>query len=66
MSAARWDESAGAWLAELGADGDFTRRFVLDAPMLAHITARGGGDPVKADRYRRCPYFLIMEWSKPA
>lgn len=25
-----------------------------------------GGDPDKADRYRRVPYFLIMEWQKPA
>jgi SAM-dependent methyltransferase len=24
-----------------------------------------GGDPVKTDRYRRVPYFLIMEWEKP-
>lgn len=23
-----------------------------------------GGDPEKADRYRRLPYFLIMEWRK--
>ncbi|HEY1245220.1 MAG TPA: class I SAM-dependent methyltransferase [Hyphomicrobiaceae bacterium] len=25
-----------------------------------------GGDPAKADRYRRVPWFLIMEWEKPA
>ena len=24
-----------------------------------------GGDPVKVERYRRVPYFLIMEWIKP-
>jgi SAM-dependent methyltransferase len=24
-----------------------------------------GGDPARADRYRRVPYFLIMEWQKP-
>jgi hypothetical protein len=23
-----------------------------------------GGDPDKADRYRRVPYFLVMEWQK--
>ncbi len=23
------------------------------------------GDPTKADRYRRVPYFHIMEWAKP-
>jgi SAM-dependent methyltransferase len=25
-----------------------------------------GGDPQKAERYRRVPYFHIMEWRKPA
>jgi len=25
-----------------------------------------GGDPARAERYRRVPYFLIMEWEKPA
>jgi hypothetical protein len=24
-----------------------------------------GGDPATAERYRRVPYFLIMEWTKP-
>lgn len=24
-----------------------------------------GGDPAVADRYRRVPYFLVMEWAKP-
>jgi SAM-dependent methyltransferase len=24
-----------------------------------------GGDPAKAERYRRVPFFLIMEWEKP-
>ncbi len=24
-----------------------------------------GGDPATADRYRRVPYFLLMEWQKP-
>jgi len=28
--------------------------------------APSGGDPVKAARYRDVPWFLIMEWSKPA
>lgn len=36
-----WDESAGAWIAQLGDAGDFGRQFVLDAPMLAHIRGRG-------------------------
>ncbi|MBY0507477.1 MAG: class I SAM-dependent methyltransferase [Bryobacteraceae bacterium] len=36
-----WDESAGAWIASLGDDGDFGRQFVLDAPMLARVRGRG-------------------------
>jgi SAM-dependent methyltransferase len=34
-----WDESARAWVAEQGEQGDFGRRFVLDAPMLARVRA---------------------------
>ena len=29
-----WDASAQAWIASLGDEGDFGRRYVLDAPML--------------------------------
>lgn len=36
-----WDESAAAWLTQIGEDGDYGRRFVLDAPMLARIRERG-------------------------
>jgi SAM-dependent methyltransferase len=36
-----WDESATAWLAQIAEDGDYGRKFVLDAPMLARITGRG-------------------------
>ena len=36
-----WDESAAAWLAEMGDEGDFARRFVLDPPMLARIEGQG-------------------------
>ncbi len=36
-----WNESAAAWIAEQGDDGDFGRRFVLDAPMLAQVRAGG-------------------------
>jgi hypothetical protein len=25
-----------------------------------------GGDPASVERYRRAPWFLIMEWRKPA
>jgi SAM-dependent methyltransferase len=35
-----WDESATAWIGELGEIGDFGRRFVLDGPMLARLEGR--------------------------
>ena len=34
-----WNESAQAWLAEMGERGDFSRAFILDAPMLARVDA---------------------------
>ncbi|MBZ9935793.1 class I SAM-dependent methyltransferase [Mesorhizobium sp. BR1-1-16] len=36
-----WDESAAAWIDGLGDDGDWSRRHVLDAPMLARVEGRG-------------------------
>lgn len=36
-----WTESAGAWIAEQGEYGDYARRHVLDAPMLARVRGRG-------------------------
>lgn len=36
-----WDESAEAWIASMGTEGDWGRRYVLDAPMLARISGRG-------------------------
>lgn len=36
-----WDRSAGAWIASLGAEGDFSRQFVLDRPMLERVRGRG-------------------------
>jgi SAM-dependent methyltransferase len=36
-----WEESAVAWISGLGADGDFARRFVLDAPMLERSLLSG-------------------------
>lgn len=36
-----WDESAAGWIADVGDQGDFARRFVLDAPMLARARDRG-------------------------
>lgn len=38
-----WDTSAAAWIAALGEAGDFGRRHVLDAPMLARVRDRGFG-----------------------
>lgn len=40
---AGWDESAEAWIRVIGADGDWGRRHVLDAPMLAWAVAGGKG-----------------------
>ena len=34
-----WDESAEAWIADMGDEGDFGRQFVLDSPMLARVSA---------------------------
>lgn len=36
-----WETSAAAWIADMGEQGDFGRRFVLDGPMLARVTGRG-------------------------
>ncbi len=35
-----WNESAGAWIADMGERGDFSREFVLDAAMLGRIEGR--------------------------
>jgi SAM-dependent methyltransferase len=35
-----WEESASAWIAEVGERGDFGREHVLDGPMLARVAAR--------------------------
>jgi SAM-dependent methyltransferase len=32
-----WNESADAWIADMGDTGDFGRRYVLDGPMLARV-----------------------------
>lgn len=36
-----WRESAAAWIAGMDDGGDFSRRFVLDAPMMARVRGRG-------------------------
>ncbi|AWB25604.1 class I SAM-dependent methyltransferase [Methylobacterium currus] len=35
-----WDESAAAWIADMGEAGDFGRACVLDAPMLVRLRGR--------------------------
>lgn len=39
-----WDASARAWIEVIGDDGDWGRRHVLDAPMLARVRGRGFRD----------------------
>lgn len=39
-----WNDSAQAWIASQGSDGDFSRRNVLDAPMLARLQAAKAQD----------------------
>jgi SAM-dependent methyltransferase len=34
-----WNESAAAWIAVMGEDGDFSRKHVLDKPMMERIRA---------------------------
>lgn len=34
-----WDASAAAWVSEMGSRGDFSRRAVLDGPMLARVAS---------------------------
>ena len=41
MTASDWDQSAEAWIEVIGDAGDWGRRFVLDAPMLARVRGRG-------------------------
>ncbi len=35
-----WDESAAAWIAEMGERGDYGREYVLDGPMLERVRAK--------------------------
>ena len=38
-----WKTSAKAWIADMGEQGDYGRRFVLDAPMIARLRRLEGG-----------------------
>jgi 2-polyprenyl-3-methyl-5-hydroxy-6-metoxy-1,4-benzoquinol methylase len=53
-----WHRPLSTYMTLLLAQGMELRHFEEPAPI--------GGDPAQADRYRRVPYFHIMEWSKPA
>lgn len=53
-----WHRPLGTYMTALLDLGLELRHFAEPAPQ--------GGDPAKAERYRRVPYFLIMEWRKPA
>ncbi|MES2055486.1 MAG: class I SAM-dependent methyltransferase [Pseudomonadota bacterium] len=41
-----WKESAQDWIDAVGLQGDWGRRFVLDAPMIARIAGRGFGTAI--------------------
>ena len=36
-----WKESARAWIEAVGTDGDWGRKYVLDAPMIGRVAGRG-------------------------
>ena len=46
---------------------DYMQWFLATGLVLTHFDepAPIGGDPERADRYRRAPWYLIMEWRKP-
>lgn len=51
-----WHRPLGAYMQALLGAGFELRHFAEPEPV--------GGDPDKAERYRRAPYFLLMEWQK--
>jgi hypothetical protein len=53
-----WHRPLSAYMALLLQHGLALRYFSEPSPT--------GGDPQKAERYRRVPYFHIMEWEKPS
>jgi SAM-dependent methyltransferase len=36
-----WNESASSWITDIGTEGDFGRKFVLDPPMMERVTGKG-------------------------
>jgi SAM-dependent methyltransferase len=51
-----WHRPLGTYMQALLGAGFKLRHFAEPEPV--------GGDPDKAERYRRAPYFLLMEWQK--
>lgn len=47
---------------------DYMRWFLAQGLILTHFDepAATGGEPAKAERYGRVPWYVIMEWRKPA
>jgi SAM-dependent methyltransferase len=58
MRIQNWHRPLSTYMALLLQQGLVLRHFDEPAPQ--------GGDAAKAERYRRVPYFHIMEWQKPA
>ncbi|MCY1647812.1 class I SAM-dependent methyltransferase [Caulobacter sp. SL161] len=65
---AKWEEWRGIriinWHRPLK---DYMQWFLAQGLLLTHFDepAPTGGDPSRADRYRRAPWYVIMEWRKP-
>lgn len=65
---AKWEEWRGIriinWHRPLK---DYMQWFLAQGLVLTHFDepAPAGGDPSRADRYRRAPWYVIMEWRKP-
>jgi SAM-dependent methyltransferase len=52
-----WHRPLGTYMSLLLGERLELRHFAEPTPV--------GGDPRKAEHYRRVPYFLVMEWQKP-
>ncbi|MCK8786195.1 class I SAM-dependent methyltransferase [Roseomonas sp. NAR14] len=39
---------------------------LVDGPVDGPVDGQAGGDPARAERYRRVPWFHLMEWRRPA
>ena len=68
-----WDTSAQAWIDSLSERGDWGREHVLDPALLEnglHLTFFAEPGPVSGEasrqaRFRRVPWFVVMEWRRP-